>query len=461
MVVLPLMLGLIGNALSIWQLSGKSRQAVYGAVRVTQISWELVENIGAQERVVRQYQVLHEPRLLDAYRNLRAELDDIAARLAQLPLTAPQRDALASIAERENALDAALGQAGTANRPGPMSQETIGTQYAALSQAANDLVKHNSKLIDDEVEELQALTARAERIMAFQLLALLPAAAVLVFGFTRLLAGPMAQLETAIGGLWAGRFDRRIEVGGPRDLQDVGMQLDRLRLRLMQLEERKSRFLRGVAHQLKTPLAALREGSDLLAEGKAGPLNAQQQEIAEILIDNSQRLRRLIEDLLAYSAADFEQSVLRRQVFPLRDLVDAVVDGQALALAARDVRIELAVGDLALDADRERIRTVLDNLLSNAAKYSPQSGCIRVEAYREGNEAVIEVADAGPGIAEEDRDRIFDPFYQGRIPAAGPVKGSGLGLSIAQEHVLAHGGRLALLDGPGARFQVRLPLQWN
>lgn len=461
MAVLPLMLGLIGNAFSIWQLSGKSRQAVYGAVSVTRESLALIANIDAQERVVRQFQVLHEPRLLDAYRNLHAELDDIAARLAAMSLTAAQRQALAVIAERENALEASLSQVRIAAGTALISQESIGAHYAALLQAANEFIEQNNQLIDDEVAALQALTAQSERIMAFQLLALLPAAAVLVFGFTRLLAAPIGQLESAIGGLWAGRFDRRIEVGGPSDLQDIGAQLDRLRLRLMQLEERKSRFLRSVAHQLKTPLAALREGSDLLAEGKAGPLTAQQREIADILIDNSQRLRRLVEDLLAYNAADFEQSVLHRQVFPLRDLVDAVVEGQALALAARDLRIESAIEDLAIDADRERIRTVLDNLLSNAAKYSPPSGTIRLQACRQGNEAIIEVADEGPGVANEDRDRIFDPFYQGRIPAAGPVKGSGLGLSIAQEHVLAHGGRLSLAEGAGARFQVRLPLPWN
>lgn len=460
MAVLPLMLGLIGNALSIWQLSGKSRQAVYGAVRVTRDSLRLIENIDAQERVVRKFQVLHEPRLLDAYRNLQAELDEIAARLAEMPLTAPQRTALASITERGNALDATLSQAGTASGAA-MSQETIGAQYAALLQAANELVKQNNRFIDNEVEELQALTAQAERIMVFQLVALLPAAAILVVGFTRVLAGSIAQLESAIGGLWAGRFDRRIEVGGPSDLQDIGVQLDRLRLRLMQLEERKSRFLRGIGHQLKTPLAALREGSDLLAEGKAGPLTVQQTEIVGILIDNSQRLRRLIEDLLAYSAADFEQSVLRRQAFPLRDLVRAVVEDQSLALAARDVHVETEVEDLVVDADRERIRTVLDNLLSNAVKYSPQAGTVRLQARSQDNETIIEVCDEGPGVVDEDRDRIFDPFYQGRIPAVGPVKGSGLGLSIAREHVLAHGGRLALLDGPGARFQVRLPLRWD
>lgn len=461
LVVLPLAVGLVGDAISIRKLANKSREAVYAALRTTQASRALLENIDAQERVVRQYAVLRDQRLFDAYQSLHAGFGELLVRFDELSVTAEQRQQLAVIAAGEDRLHRMLAATpGPAGR-GAALQESIAAQYLALAGAAQELLKHNNKVIDDEVESLQGLAEGAERTMAVQLLALLPAAALLVFGFTRVLAGPVAQLQAGIGGLAAGRFDRRIEVDGPIDLQSLGTQLDRLRLRLMQLEERKSRFLRRVSHELKTPLTALREGSDLLADGTAGPLTGQQKEIVAILTDNSLRLRKLIEDLLAYNAADFEQSVLRRQVFPLRELVDAVVESQRLAFTARALNVEVDGGQFALDADRERIRTVLDNLLSNAIKYSPPAGTIRIRARCEDSDAVIEVADEGPGIAEEDRDRVFDPFYQGRIPGAGPVKSSGLGLSIAQEHVLAHGGRLLLLPGPGARFQVRLPLQWH
>ncbi|HEX8964668.1 MAG TPA: HAMP domain-containing sensor histidine kinase [Rhodocyclaceae bacterium] len=461
LVVLPLAVGLVGDAISIRKLANKSREAVYAALRTTQASRALLENIDAQERVVRQYAVLRDQRLFDAYQSLHAGFGELLVRFDELSVTAEQRQQLAVIAAGEDRLHRMLAATPGAAGRGAALQESIAAQYLALAGAAQELLKHNNKVIDDEVESLQGLAEGAERTMAVQLLALLPAAALLVFGFTRVLAGPVAQLQAGIGGLAAGRFDRRIEVDGPIDLQSLGTQLDRLRLRLMQLEERKSRFLRRVSHELKTPLTALREGSDLLADGTAGPLTGQQKEIVAILTDNSLRLRKLIEDLLAYNAADFEQSVLRRQVFPLRELVDAVVESQRLAFTARALNVEVDGGQFALDADRERIRTVLDNLLSNAIKYSPPAGTIRIRARCEDSDAVIEVADEGPGIAEEDRDRVFDPFYQGRIPGAGPVKSSGLGLSIAQEHVLAHGGRLLLLPGPGARFQVRLPLQWH
>lgn len=455
LVVLPLAFALVGNAITIRDMTARGQEAVYSASRMTQGTWQLLENLRRQERAVLQYRVLRDAAYLDACTTLHLKFGEAVRELSATSLAAERRAELDSIAVREQAVNEGLKQA-AASRPGAQLDE-VAARLATLVRDAEDFLQHNGKVIDAEVQGLQELALRAERTMFIQILTLLPAVLMLVLGFTRLLAGPVGQLEAAIGGLWAGRFDRKIEVGGPTDLRDLGSHLDRLRLRLMQLEERKSRFLRHISHELKTPLAALTEGSALLSEEAAGQLTSQQKEIVAILTDNARRLHKLIDDLLSYSAADFEQSVLQRQVFPLQNLVDAVVDSQRLVLNARGLKVDVEMGDLVLDADRERVRIVLDNLLSNATKYSPTSGTISLRGRREGQETVIEVADQGPGIAEADREHVFDPFFQGRIPGAGPVKGSGLGLSIAQEHVLAHGGRLLILPGPGAHFQIRLP----
>lgn len=454
LVALPLMLGLVSNAVAIRQLSTRSQLAVQQASAITQGSRALLETIDAQERAARQYLVLGDPAFRDNYLTLHRRFADSVAHLRSLRLEDGQRLELAALEAMEASLHATLSQWVPSRR-----EHAALPRFAELADAARTMLDHNNQAIDREIADLQRLATDAERRMVGQLLALLPAAIFLVIGFTHLLSRPIAQIEEAIGGLWAGRFERRIEVGGPRDLQSLGEQLDRLRLRLVQLEDQKSRFLRHISHELKTPLTALREGADLLDEGIAGPLTDKQKEIVRILGENSLRLRALIEDLLNYSAAEFEQSALRRQVFPLRELIDAVVETQQLAWSARALSVSIAADEVIVNADRERIRTVLDNLLSNAIKFSPAGGTIRVTAnVRDGN-AVVTVCDDGPGIAEADRERVFDPFFQGRTPAAGPVKGSGLGLSIAQEHVLAHGGRIALLPGSGGGFEVSLPLQ--
>lgn len=455
LVALPLVIGLINNGVSIRRLSNQSQQAVYQASRVTQASRALIETISAQERAARQALVLSDPALKERYQALHQRLEETAERLAALPLSPPQQQELAELRHQE----AELHRFFTVADRRKITDGLLADRFAVLSAAAQLMLRHNNAAIDQEIAALRELAVGAERMMWLQLFALLPAAVFLMAGFTRLLAYPIAQVEAAIGGLWAGRFERRIAVDGPRDLQSLGEQLDRLRLRLVDLEEQKSRFLRQISHELKTPLTALREGSELLAEEALGALNPKQQEVVRILTDNSLHLRQLIEDLLNYSAADFEQAALHRQLFPLRELVEAVVDKQRLAWSARQLELDLDLQDIALNADRERIRTVLDNLLSNAVKYSPPGGRIAIAIRREGGNALIDIADQGPGIAAQDREHIFDPFYQGSIPAGGPVKGSGLGLSISREHVLAHGGQIDLLPGPGARFQVRLPLQ--
>jgi len=117
---------------------------------------------------------------------------------------------------------------------------------------------------------------------------------------------------------------------------------------------------------------------------------------------------------------------------------------------------------LILIGDHEKIRAIVDNLVSNAVKYSPRSGSISIRLSADADMAVLDVIDQGPGVDPSDRPRIFDSFYQGVPAADGRIKGSGLGLAIAREYALAHGGRIELLDRSdgkrGAHFRVSLPL---
>lgn len=458
---LPLLIGLVNSALELRRLSNISIRAVHQASLATQASRQLAENMLAQERAVRQYLVLGDHALWQAYQESHHRFRRIAERLASTSLNEVQSQELVGLNEAEIKLHALLEEyqrngTGAGDRAW---QAQVVTRFAGLAEISRRLSQETDLAIDQEIERLLHLADDAEHAVIVQLAALAPLVALIVFALSRLLTSPIAQIEKAIDGLRAGRFEKPIAIHGPSDLTLLGQELDRLRLRLVELEEQKSRFLRQISHELKTPLTALREGSDLLLEGAVGPLTPPQQEVAGILRDNSLRLRGLIEDLLDYSAAEFAQTALRRQRFPLPELIEAVIECQNLAAQARQLNWQRTLAPIVVNADRERLRAVIDNLLSNAIKYSPNGGTIRLSAQVEGNEAVIDITDDGPGIAEADRPHIFEPFYQGRPPAHGSVKSSGIGLSIAREHVLAHGGSLQLLPGPGARFQIRLPLQ--
>src|SRR5262249_40533453 len=130
-------------------------------------------------------------------------------------------------------------------------------------------------------------------------------------------------------------------------------------------------------------------------------------------------------------------------------------------LLSQRVRLDVHVEDVTLVADRGKIRLILENLVSNAVKYSPKGGTIHLMARTAGAQVILDVADSGPGIPPEDRAHIFDAFYTGRAAKSTAVKGTGIGLSVVLEFVSAHGGTVQIVDGqfPGAHFRITLPLR--
>ena len=318
------------------------------------------------------------------------------------------------------------------------------------------------QLIEQEVAALKNAAAKSRNQVVWQLLAMIPSALLLIAGFTYLLARPIRDLDEAIHRLGEGKLAQRIYVSGPHDIEMLGEQLDWLRQRLISLEDQKTRFFQHVSHELKTPLTALREGSDLLSDEVVGKLNDEQREVAGILKHNSLTLEKLISDLLTYSqgqSADRlgKKTALDIKPLQLRDLIDQVINAQRLAIVAKTITVKRECEKTSFHGDVEKLRVVIDNLLSNAIKYSPVGGTIILRLGKHSDHAVIEVIDNGPGIAAEDRDRIFDPFYRGKNVATSAVKGTGLGLAIVRDYVEMHQGTVKAVAAAGAHFQVILP----
>jgi two-component system sensor histidine kinase GlrK len=217
-----------------------------------------------------------------------------------------------------------------------------------------------------------------------------------------------------------------------------------------------------MSHELKTPLANIREGTELLLDGSVGTLDRQQTEVTGILRENSVKLQRLIENLLTFSAWQAKTASLDITEFELKPLVFATLSQHRLVISSREIKLKLDVAPISVKADEGKLRLVLENLISNAIKFTPEKGQIAINAKMDGPELVIEVTDSGPGVAPEDKDRIFEAFYQGRRLQGGPVGGTGIGLSVVHECVQAHGGTIELKtesDIGGAYFLVRLPLR--
>jgi two-component system, NtrC family, sensor histidine kinase GlrK len=170
-------------------------------------------------------------------------------------------------------------------------------------------------------------------------------------------------------------------------------------------------------------------------------------------------LQMLIEDLLDYHRAQEVLARLELRAVRVDRIIEQVLDQHRLAAQARSVRTDLRMEPVVLTADAEKLRVVVDNLVSNALKYSPDGGTISLALARRGDKVVLEVSDRGPGIPSRDHARIFEWFYRSAREHHGRLRGSGLGLAIAREFVAAHQGRIEVVDdgAAGARFRVTLP----
>jgi two-component system sensor histidine kinase GlrK len=355
------------------------------------------------------------------------------------------------------ALGALLTVSGTTDNEINDSVDAMATTAASIRTSMRNY-------IDERLATLEIDTRTAQKSLAWQAAALVPGTLILVLFFILLVGRPMRQVDRAIRELGKGDFSHSIAVSGPADIETLGRQLEWLRLRLAESSEEKNKFLRHMSHELKTPLANIREGSELLLDGSVGLLERQQQEVADILRENSVKLQRLIENLLTFSAWQAKTASLEITQFELKPLVFATLSQHRLVISNREIKLDLDIAPISVRADEGKLRLVLENLISNAIKFTPAKGKIAIQADIQGHELVLEVADSGPGIAPEDQGRIFEAFYQGRRLQGGPVGGTGIGLSVVHECVQAHGGSIELQPDDearcdGAHFVVRLPLR--
>ncbi len=450
LIVLPLTAAVVYGGVELRQLSRASDGLVRDSIELTQQSQVLFQNIAAMERSASLYVLLDDPRLAAAFdANARA----FAATLQQLADRAPAPQVARVRAAGRQAAELVQVMA---------SQDRTGSlvaRFDALGAEANVLAEQTRQGIDARLLDVERRAAATQQWLLWAVMALVPASLVLATIFAFFVLRPLRAIDRAISDLGRGAFSRPIAVTGPADLEALGRQLEWLRTRLLEIAVERNRFLRHMSHELKTPLANIREGTDLLLDGAVGPLDDNQREVATILRDNAVRLQHLIENLLSYSAWQSSASSVEMTRFRLESLVGTVVDSQRLALAARNVTLDLQVTDLQIVADRAKLKLVLDNLLSNALKFTPRGGTIHLHAYQAGRTMVIDLADTGPGIPPNERDKVFQEFYSGQAPQGGPLKGTGIGLSVVREFVLAHGGTIEIVDGQfaGAHLRIRLP----
>jgi len=270
----------------------------------------------------------------------------------------------------------------------------------------------------------------------------------------RRVSRPLLALTDAATEMGAGERGVRVDMGDqPGELGVLATAFDQMSESVEREEALRRQLVRDVAHEVRTPLTILRGTTEGLVDGVLDP----DEETLRSLHDEVLRLTRLVGDLETLAAAD--AASLRLEVRPV-DLAEVAGAAVALARAAAtdaDLALETDLRPASAEGDPERLRQIVLNLLSNALRHTPPGGRIEVRTSLDGELAVLEVLDNGPGIAPEDLPHVFERFYRGK--GAEESSGSGIGLAVAAELVAAHGGGIEARNREegGAVFTVRLP----
>jgi signal transduction histidine kinase len=235
----------------------------------------------------------------------------------------------------------------------------------------------------------------------------------------------------------------------------------RERVRAAELEQAKSDFMRMASHELRGPVAILRGYLSMLADGSLGALPEAAQQVMPTLISKLHAMNRMVEDMLETARLEDSRLQLRKRRLDLAELMKSVVENAHKdAPATHPIELNVPGKAVEVDADADRIATILSNLIDNAIKYSPEGGKIRCALKSEGGKAAIAVSDHGLGIAPDQQLALFTRFGRVLTPESSGIPGTGLGLYLSKQLARLHDGdiRVDSKPGKGSTFTLELPL---
>jgi len=266
-------------------------------------------------------------------------------------------------------------------------------------------------------------------------------------GFRRF-AAPLGDLIDAAESVEAGNYGVRVRARGPRELRSLATAFNSMSGRLESSERERRRLLADVTHELRTPLTIMQGNLEALLDGvyPADPAHL------EPILDETRVLSRLVDDLRTLSLAEAGALTLHREPTDVGQLLKDSVASFRIQADAAGVELATALDGVLPQADIDpvRMREVLSNLLSNALRYTPRGGTVRVGASVADGKLRVSVRDSGPGIAADALPHIFDRFYK-----SDESRGAGLGLAIAKSLVVAHGGEIDATSAPGQGTEMR------
>jgi two-component system sensor histidine kinase GlrK len=439
-VAMPLVMALLFSANKVSQLAKQSTSAIYHVAQLTQLNSKLDDTIAKIERSASQYVVLKDDELLTVFSRHQKILKSIINETSAKQQDEILQNQLISLDIESDRLRALM----LSDSIEILSLAQIQQEFKPLHLINKKLEKRNNVVVNQQVSNIQQSTEEISHNI-LERLYIIPITLLIAGIFIILITKPLKRLTDKIKLLEQGNFEQKINLHGPAEVREIVDALENMRQRLHTLELQKSSFIRHISHELKTPLAAIREGTELIYDNSVGPLNEDQQEICDIIRTSVNRLQRLIEDLLDFNIVLDSTSLHGLDKINLSALISETCHVRKLDVKSKNLTLKCNNSPYFIYSNSKQLSVILDNILSNAIKYSPRDGDITITYSSSREHITINIIDQGPGIEPSLSEKVFDAFYQGIAPINSPIKGSGLGLTIVKELLLRLNGSITIL----------------
>jgi two-component system, NtrC family, sensor histidine kinase GlrK len=462
--VIPLFLAVMYAAFGMRETSALGRTINSQVFEQTKAIRLVLQKTADIERKARLFVLMSDPALRQpyeqqSYENTRATFKQALGKLLKLHVDNKIALLVNELSEKENLIYQQIISSVSENN----FKLPVDEAFQGLRESSYSLSREFESHVDHEFNELRQESESLEQGL------LIKGAVLLVISFSfiailvAVLSRSMRQLDTSIRRLGSGKLEAPVEVAGPSDLRYLGNRLEWLRMHLMELEISKQQFMHNVAREIDLPLESIREGAEHLVNAVNEKPDSARQDIARLLCSNVDKLKAVSEELLRYSQINSKQEMNPKQTVNIKVLLESVIEDFQVRLQTKSISLKQLVRPVEISGIHEQLRSIIEQLLSNAVKYSPAGGEIRIMLRESGTQMELEVEDEGPGIAIEERAHVFEPFFRGKTaPGSECIEGPGLGLAIVKEYVANHQGKVNIIDSRqdqhGARIRVQIPL---
>ena len=446
LVAFPLVLALLYSASQVTQLSHQSTSAIFNVAELVKTNRKINFNLGKMERSASQFLILKDQDLLASY--LKHETDTLKT-IASNTLFETD-SSLRLLSSEFTQVITIVHRYLSTHELKESSLDSLKLQFTQLVSIRKKIAEQSNNLLICQAEEIKKSASDVRYDMLKSLL-IIPFTLIIAAIFIFLITKPLKQLLNKIHSLALGNFEEKVVFNGSPEVKEIADALEVMRKRLHALELQKSSFIRHISHELKTPLAAIREGTELLYDNSVGELNDEQQEISNIIRSSVTRLQRLIEDLLDFNIVLDSTSLQDLETVELTALIDLVLQQRRLDIKRKNLAINHNNQPIKLKVNGKQLSVILDNLLSNAIKYSNENDTIKIECSMSNGQLKLAIIDQGSGINTNQQEKIFDAFYQGTPAENTNIKGSGLGLTIVKELLMRLNGTIEMKSNTGIK----------